>query len=398
MFSPKLSQLRSQRPRRLLMLILPVVLYGCGDGGTGDPMQMPPTPVSVATVVDQEVSQWDEFTGRIEAVDRVEIRPRVGGYLMDVHFEEGALVKKGDRLFSIDDREYAAALASARADVARAKARLTLAEEEFARSEKLIAARAVSEGELQSRRGELLQARADIAAAEARQRQAALNVQFSHIESPINGRVGAALVKPGNLVAPGDSLLTTVVSVDPVYVAFEGDERAYLRYQAMIKDGSRETARGANSPVRVGLANEAGFPHLGELDFVDNVLDPSSGTIRARALLPNPDGLFIPGLFARVQLQGSEQQRALLIHEQAILTDQDRKYVFVVGQGNTAERRDLKLGGSVEGLRIVESGLQAGDRVVVNGTKKIFFPGAPLQPQEVPMDEPNSVAAVAAGG
>lgn len=396
MFLPTYSPSRRQLPRRLLVLMLPAVLAACG-GNSGGEMQMPPTPVSVATVVDREVSQWDEFTGRIEAVDRVEIRPRVGGYLVAVHFDEGALIKKGDRLFSIDDREYVAALANARADVARARSRLTLAEEEYARSEKLIAARAVSEGELQSRRGELLQAQADIAAAEAREQQAALNVRFSHIDSPISGRVGAALVKPGNLVSPGDSLLTTVVSVDPIYVSFEGDERAYLRYQAMIANGSRESARGANTPVRVGLANEAGFPHSGTLDFIDNALDPSSGTIRARALLPNPDGLFIPGLFARVQFQGSELQQALLIHEQAIMTDQDRKYVFIVGAGDTAERRDLVLGGSVEGLRIVESGLEPGDRVVVNGTKKIFFPGAPLMPQEVPMDAPNSIALVASG-
>jgi multidrug efflux system membrane fusion protein len=396
MFLQTHSPSRRQIPRRFLALLLPAILVACG-GNSGSEMQMPPTPVSVATVVDREVSQWEEFTGRIEAVDRVEIRPRVGGYLTGVHFEEGALVKKGDRLFSIDDREYVAALASAKADVARARSRLTLAEEEYARSEKLIAARAVSEGELQSRRGELLQAQADIAAAEARQQQAALNVQFSHIDSPISGRVGAALVKPGNLVSPGESLLTTVVSVDPIYVTFEGDERAYLRYQAMVANGSRESARGANNPVRVGLANETGFPHSGELDFIDNALDPSSGTIRVRALLPNPNGLFIPGLFARVQLQGAEAERALLIHEQAVMTDQDRKYVFVVGEGDTAERRDLVLGGSVDGLRIVESGLAPGDRVVVNGTKKIFFPGAPLVPQEVPMDEPNSVALVASG-
>jgi multidrug efflux system membrane fusion protein len=396
MFLQTHSPSRRQIPRRFLALLLPAILVACG-GNSGGEMQMPPTPVSVATVVDREVSQWEEFTGRIEAVDRVEIRPRVGGYLTGVHFEEGALVKKGDRLFSIDDREYVAALASAKADVARARSRLTLAEEEYARSEKLIAARAVSEGELQSRRGELLQAQADIAAAEARQQQAALNVQFSHIDSPISGRVGAALVKPGNLVSPGESLLTTVVSVDPIYVTFEGDERAYLRYQAMVANGSRESARGSNNPVRVGLANETGFPHSGELDFIDNALDPSSGTIRVRALLPNPDGLFIPGLFARVQLQGAEAERALLIHEQAVMTDQDRKYVFVVGEGDTAERRDLVLGGSVDGLRIVESGLAPGDRVVVNGTKKIFFPGAPLVPQEVPMDEPNSVALVASG-
>ncbi len=358
---------------------------------------MPPTPVSVAEVINREIEQWDDFTGRIEAVDRVEIRPRVAGYLTGVHFQEGGMVEKGDRLFSIDDREYLAALASARADVARAKSRLKLAEDEMARSEKLIASRAVSAGELESRQGETQQAQADVDAAVARQRQTELNVQFSQISTPISGRVGAALIKPGNLVAPGESLLTTVVSVDPVYVVFEGDERAYLRYQEMASSGARPSSRNTRNPVRVGLANEEGYPHEGEMDFIDNALDPSSGTIRARAVLQNPEGLLVPGLFARVRLLGSSRRQALLVHEQAILTDQDRKYVFVVGEGNTAERRDLQLGGSAEGLRIVESGLEAGDRVVVNGTKKIFFPGAPIVPQDVPMDAPNTAAAGGSG-
>lgn len=393
---PQPKLLTSRITYTLLLALLAGSLSACGGEPQGG-MQMPPTPVSVATVTSRDIAQWDEFTGRIEAVDRVEIRPRVAGYLRGVHFEEGAMVEKGDLLFSIDDREYAAALASARADVARAKSRLTLAEDEMGRSEKLIAARAVSEGELESRRGEVQQAQADIDAALARQQQATLNVQFSQIEAPISGRVGAALVKPGNLVAPGESLLTTLVSVDPVYAVFEGDERAYLRYQEMARDGSRPSSRTTRTPVKVGLASEAGYPHDGEMDFIDNVLDASSGTIRARAVLPNPDGLFIPGLFARVRLLGSSNQQALLIHEQAILTDQDRKYVFVVGEGNTAERRDLELGGSAEGLRIVKAGLSAGDKVVVNGTKKIFFPGAPIVPQEVPMDAPNAAAEAGPG-
>ena len=198
------------------------------------------------------------------------------------------------------------------------------------------------------------------------------------------------MVKPGNLVAPNETLLTTLVSVDPVYVTFVGDERAYLRYQDTRALGQpRELARRRATPVLVGLANEEGFPHKGEMDFVDNALNPETGTIRARAVVPNPDGVFTPGLFARVRLLGESQTNALLIHEQAVLTDQDRRYVYIVGEKNAAERRDVTLGPIVEGLRVVESGLKPGDKVIINGMRKIFFPGQPVNPHDVPMDQPN---------
>ena len=367
-------------------------LAACGGGKDGDAgMQMPPTPVNVAAAVEREVAEWDEYTGRIEAIDAVEVRPRVAGYLAGVHFAEGGTVAKGDLLFTIDDREYRAAEATARADLARAEARVQLAQQEADRADRLVQAKAISQGEAEARHAELKQARADQVAAAARLDQASLNLSFTRIAAPIAGRVGAALVKPGNLVAPGESLLTTLVSIDPVHVVFQGDESAYLRYQAMARAGQRPSSRDAKNPVRVGLANEVGFPHEGHMDFLDNALDPATGTIRGRAVLANPDGLFTPGLFARVQLLGSGQRPALLIHDQAVLTDQDRKFVYVVGANNLAERRDVALGAAVDGLRIVESGLKAGDRVVVNGMKKIFFPGAPLQPVEVPMDAPNTI-------
>jgi len=366
-------------------------LAACSGGGGGAGMQMPPTPVNVATVIGRDVAEWDEYTGRIQATDRVEIRPRVTGYLAGVHFVEGGSVRKGDLLFTIDDREYRAAEATAKADVARADSRVQLARQEAERAERLVQAKAISQGEAEARRAELKQAGADQVAAVARLDQAVLSLSFTRITSPISGRAGAALIKPGNLVAPGESLLTSVVSVDPVHVVFQGDERAYLRYQAMGRDGSRADSSDARSPVRVGLANEQGFPHEGRMDFLDNALDPATGTITARALLANPDGRFTPGLFARVQLLGSGQHPALLIHDQAVLTDQDRKYVYVVGAKNGAERRDVALGAAVDGLRVVASGLKPGDRVVVNGMKKIFFPGAPLQPIDVPMDQPNLV-------
>ena len=361
-------------------------LAGCAPGG---PPQMPPPAVNVAQVVTETISEWDPYDGRIAAIDSVEIRPRVTGYLAATHFREGGRVAKGALLFSVDDREYQAALANARANTARAATRADVARLEAARSEKLKAARAISEEELESRRGELRQAEADVAAAQAQERQAALNVEFTQIRSPIAGLASSARVRPGNLVSAGSTLLTTVVSTDPVYVEFEGDERMYLKYQDLAKAGERKSSRDARNPVRVGLANEAGYPHEGEMVFVDNVLDPTTGTIRVRAILPNKDGTFTPGLFARVQLLGSGERPAMLIHERAVLTDQDRKYVYVVGEDNLAQRKDVRLGGQIGVMRVVLSGLAAKDRVVVNGVRKIFFPGMPVAPQLVPMDKPD---------
>ena len=383
--------------KTITLLVVTTALAACGGGGPGD-MQFPPTPVSVAEVVQRSVTDWDEFTGRIEAVDYIEIRPRVAGYLDAVHFREGGVVSKGDLLFTIDDREYAAAVSVARANLERAQTRVELAEQEYERSERLIAARAVSAEELDQRRGELEQAVADTNSAEAQLIQASLSLDFSRIEAPIDGRIGAALIKPGNLVAPGDTLLTTLVSIDPVYVTFEGDEGLYLKYLAMARaevEGDYEEIR---NPVQVALANDTGFPYRGEMDFVDNQLDPTTGTFLGRAVVPNPNGVLTPGLFARVKLLGNASYDALLIHDMAVLTDQTRKYVYVVGANNTAERRDVELGSQVEGLRIVTYGLQMGDRVVVNGVSKIFFPGAPIAPELVPMDDPLAATAPAGTG
>ena len=367
------------------ILCLVLVLTACSDASGPDPsaMEMPPTPVSVARVVNAELADWERFSGRVEAVESIEIRPRVGGYLVGVHFEEGGRVAAGDLLFTIDDREYRAALATAEADVVRAESRLQVAELELSRSEELVAARAVSQGELDTRLGERDQARADLAAAQARVDQAALNVEFTRVTAPIEGRVGAALVKPGNLLAPNTSLLSTLVSIDPVYVSFEANERAYLNLRSSAQNSDQV-------PVEIGLVNEADFPHLGVLEFVDNALDTASGTIRLRALLADPDGQFTPGLFARLRVPVSEAAPRVLVHDQAVLTDQDRKYLYVVGEGNVAERREVELGEQIDGLRAITSGLNGDERVVVAGMKRIFFPGAPLAPNEVSMRAPQA--------
>jgi multidrug efflux system membrane fusion protein len=373
-------------------LVVLLGLCACGGSGEGDaggaPQGPPPAAVNVAPVALTSVTEWDQFNGRIEAVHNVEIRPRVGGYLEDVHFAEGSVVEEGAVLFTIDAREYKAAVQRAEAGLASAKTRLTLAQTEQARSEKLIEAQAISSEEFEQRRGESLQAEAQIATAEAELVQAQLNLDFATIRAPIRGRVGEALVRPGNLVSPGTTLLTTLVSIDPVHVVFEGDEHIYLKYQSQARSGDRPSSREVRNPVRVGLINEEGFPHEGEMDFVDNQLNPATGTIRGRAVLPNPDGIFTPGLFARLRLLGSSEYEALLVSELAILTDQDRKYVYVVGPNGEAQRRDVVLGRDIDGLRVVEQGLAEGDMVVVNGTSRIFFPGAPLTTTEVTMDNP----------
>jgi membrane fusion protein, multidrug efflux system len=382
----------------LYLIVLSSALLACSkpaeDGaaaaGGGGP---PPPEVNVATVLSQEITEWDEYTGRVEAQESIEIRPRVAGYLKAVHFDEGKDVQRGQLLFSIDDREYRAAVDTAAANVERAQARSNLARSQLARSEKLAAAKAVSQEELSTRSAELQQAAADLAATRAQLTQARLNLEFTRIESPITGRVSLALLRPGNLVAAGSSLLTTVVSTNPMYVYFEGDERAYLRYQALARAGERPSSRDAKNPVRMGLANEDGYPREGYMDMVDNALNPQTGSIRARAVFDNSDGLLTPGLFARIQLLGSGKRQAMLIHDRAVLTDQDRKYVWVVGPKGEALRKDVKLGNMIDGLRIVQEGLAANDQVVINGSSKIYSPGAPLKPNVVPMDQPDFVPA-----
>ena len=377
----------------LTTLLFAVLLAACSKPAGPDASQSaapPPADVSVAQVVSREITEWDEFIGRVEAKETIELRPRVGGYLKAVHFEEGGPVKKGQLLFSIDDREYRAAVETAAANVARAQTRVELASGELARSNKLLAARAVSQEEFATRKGELAQANADVRTAKAQHTQANLNLEFTRIESPIDGRVGLAMQRPGNLLAPGTSMLGTVVSLDPMYVYFEGDERTYLKYQDMARAGERPGSRESRNPVRMGLANEQGYPHEGYMDMVDNQLNPQTGSIRARAVFDNKDGVFTPGLFARIQLLGSGKRQAMLIHDQAVLTDQDRKYVFVVGPKGEAIRKDIVLGASVEGLRIVDSGLAGSEQVVVNGMRKIFFVGMPLKAVVVSMDAPNT--------
>jgi multidrug efflux system membrane fusion protein len=372
------------------LLAVSIALSGCGSHAAEPPPAPPAPAVSVAEVLAKDVKQWDEFSGRIAAVDSVEIRPRVSGYITEVRFKEGKEVRKGEVLFVIDPRPYKAELARAEADLARARAQEELAQSQAARASQLLEVHAISREEGDQRAAARAQARAGVLGAEAALQTAKLNVEFTEVRSPIDGRAGQALVTEGNLVsAQGNpALLTTVVSLDPVYVYFEGDESIYLHYNELARSGERASSRDARNPVRVGLANEDGFPHEGAMDFVDNQLNPATGTIRGRAVMPNKDRVFTPGLFARVKLLGSGTTHALLIDDKAVLTDQDRKYVYVLGPDNKALRRDVKLGRVTDGLRVVSEGLQPGDKVIVHGVQKIFFPGMPVQPQAITMGDP----------
>ncbi|MFE0500990.1 efflux RND transporter periplasmic adaptor subunit [Lysobacter soli] len=366
----------------LLVAAIATACSSQAEPGAGMP---PPPEVSVAQVLNKDVSRWDEFTGRVTAIETVELRPRVSGYVQQVAYQEGQEVKKGDLLFVIDPRPYKARLAQAEADLERARAEARLAQMQDKRAETLVEAKAISREEFETRRAASTQGDAAVRAAEAAVENARLDLQFTSVRSPINGRAGRAMVTEGNLANADTTLLTTVVSQDPVFVYFESDEQSFLRYQELARKGERAETK---NPVRVGLASEQGYPHEGTVDFVDNQVDPSTGTIRARAVLKNPDRIFTPGLYARVQLQGSGQFKAMLIDDKAVLTDQDRKYVYVLGEKNAATRKDVKLGPVIDGLRVVTSGLAPSDKVIVHGVQKVFFPGMPVQPKVIAMGAP----------
>ena len=332
---------------------------------TAPPMQTPE--VTVAPAVQRVVADWDDFSGHFEPVNSVEVRPRVGGFVQRVAFTEGATVHQGDVLFVIDQRPYEADVARAEAAVAQAQTRNQLAGMEVERAQKLVSTQAISREELDARTSGRAEGDAAVRSAEAALKLARLNLDWTVVRAPITGRVGRAEITPGNLVqagAPTPTLLTTIVSLDPIYVYFDTDEQAYLKYMGGVSARS-------GRPVLIGLANEPGFPHQGTLNFVDNRIDGASGTIRARALLSNPNAQFTPGLFARVRLLGSDRHLATMVQDQAIGTDQDRKFVLVLKTDNTVEYRPVVTGRVVDGLRVVESGLAPNERVVINGLMRV---------------------------
>jgi RND family efflux transporter MFP subunit len=378
--------------RAALLAALAASLVGCGKAAD----QSPAAPeVMVAPVLSQKITDWDEYTGRFQAIDTVEVRPRVSGYIDQVQFREGQAVKRGETLIVIDPRPYQADFDRAKAGLALAKAQRELATLEAERVHKLKDSGAVSQEEFDERLSALHQQEASVAGAQAEYDAAALNLSFTKVTAPIDGQASRAEVTRGNLVTGGNNggtLLTTIVSKDPMYVYFDGDEHAYLRYNQLARAGERPSSRTFANPVRVGLANEEGFPHEGHMDFVDNQLNVRTGTIRGRAVLDNKDGLFTPGMFARVQLLGAAEREAILIEERAIGTDQTQNFVLAVTADNKVEYRPVQLGRSIRGLRIVNKGLSAGDVIVVNGLQRVR-PGTPVTPKRTTMGLPQAPSA-----
>jgi multidrug efflux system membrane fusion protein len=330
-------------------------------------------PVDVAEVVSRKIIDWNGFSGRLEAIDRVEIRPQVSGVLTAVHFKDGALVKKGDTLFTIDQRPYAAS-------VFAAEARADYTASDLARGERLLAENAISKRDFEEKKNA-----AQIAQAELR--IAKLNLEYSQIKAPISGRMSRAEVTIGNLVtANSGAPLTTLVSSDNIYAAFDVDEQSFLKYVNPARNN-----KGTSLPVSLGLANESGYSHEGTISSVDNRLDTTSGTIRVRAVFDNKDGSLIPGLYARIRLGGGNEREAVLITEKAVGTDQAKRFVLVVDKDSKAEYREVKTGATQNGLIIVEAGLQAGERIVVNGLQRVR-PGAAIAPQIVNMEDAQHTA------
>ena len=369
-----------------------VVLAGWLGSGCEKAQSAPPPPqVTVAPAIRRTVADEDQFTGHFESVNSVDVRPRVGGFVERVAFTEGAIVHQGDVLFSIDARPYEAEAARAEAVLAQARTRKELADMELERAQRLVSTQAISREELDARTSGRAESDAAIKAAEAALRLAKLNLDWTVVRAPITGRASRAEVTTGNLVQAGpagSTLLTTIVSLDPIYVYFDSDEQAYLKYMRV-----QQTAAGARTigrTVYVGLANESEFPHEGTVDFVDNRVDRSAGTIRVRAVMSNKSLLFTPGLFARVRLVGGSPHDATLIQDRAIGTDQDRKFVLVLKDDNTVAYRPITIGRLVDGLRTVESGLEPGERVVVNGQMRVR-PGMKVVAQTTAMT--NDVAA-----
>jgi len=345
------------------------------------------TPVSVATVVQSEVATWDEFSGRLEAVERVDIRSRVAGTIQSVHFREGALVTKGDLLITIDPAPYAADVERAEAQVVAAQARMSYTKSEYERAKRLLDEHAIAQREFDERNNAYREADANLRAAQAAWQTAQLSLGYTQVRAPVSGRVGKLEITTGNLVAagPGAPVLTTLVSVSPIYASFEADEQIVARALQSLPSGSSARAQLERIPVQMGTAATPDTPFAGHLQLVDNQVDAKSGTVRVRAVFDNKDGTLIPGQFAKLRMGQVKNATALLINERAVGTDQNKKFVMVVGPDNTAAYREITLGAHVNGLRIVTNGLKPQERVVVNGLQRIR-PGALVAPQAVDME------------
>ncbi len=358
--------------------LLLFLFNGCGSKTA---QSLPPAPpvVTVAPVEQREITEWEEFTGRTEAVEAVEVRPRVAGHIQEVRFQAGQLIKKGDVLFVIDPRWYQAEFDRRRAEYEQARVRLENAERNAGRAARLLASKAIANEAADATESQFQEAKAGLLAAKSLMESARLDLEFTEVRAPIDGRVSRALLTAGNYVSGAGSLLTTLVSVDPIYVYVDVDEASLLKFNALADE--RNVAGEGKIPVELELTDEEGFPHRGVVESFDNKLDPNTGTILLRAIFPNPEGRIVPGLFARIRVPTSGSRPAFLIEETAIATDQAQKYVLTLGKGNTVEYRRVTLGPAVDGKRIVREGLQAGEKIVVKGLQRAR-PGLPVSPEE----------------
>jgi multidrug efflux system membrane fusion protein len=365
-----------------------IVISACGQGPavTAAPAA---AKVTVAKVLEQPVNEWDEFTGRLEAPETVEIRPRVSGQIDKVAFADGALVKKGDVLYQIDPRPFLSEVHRLEAQLQQARAALTRTGNEAQRGQRLLSSNAISAELADTRTTTAQEAKAGVDAIQAQLDLARLNLSFTQVTSPITGRVSRAEITAGNIVTADVTPLTSVVSTDKVYAYFDADERVFLKYNDLARKGKR----GQTTPVFMGLSNEEGNSHQGQMNFVDNQVNPKTGTIRGRAVFDNADGQFTPGLYARLKLVGSGTYNAVLINDEAVGTDLGKKFVLVMGKDNKPEYRTVELGPKLEGLRIVRSGLTKDDTIVIKGLQRIR-PGSPVDPETAQMASPETLAAL----
>jgi multidrug efflux system membrane fusion protein len=333
-------------------------------------------------VIEMEVMDWDEYTGRLEAVEMVDVRARVSGYLEHVNFKDGDKVKKGDLLFQIDSRTYAAELKRAESELARTRSRVELSQNDFKRAERLRLSKAISDEEYDLRSKTVTENTATMHAAEAAVQMARLNYEFTQVRSPIDGRIGRELITSGNIINGDQTLLTTIVSIDPIYVYLDTDERAVLKYRRLAAVGQRANENEGRIIVQLGLIDENGYPHQGYIDYVDPRMDASTGTLKVRGLIKNPDQLLSPGLFARVRIHGGSPHPALLIPGRAIGTDQDQQFVWVVKPDGLVDYRKIKPGIQFGSFRTVLEGLSVDDQIVVDGLPKVR-PGVKVQAEKI---------------
>lgn len=379
-----------------LRLFTPLILLlaACHKPPQAAHMSMPPAPVTLAPVEERELVEWEEFTGRVEAQETVELRPRVSGYITEVKFQAGALVQKGDVLFVIDPRPFKTRLEGATAEVTRAEALAQAAKSEYDRVSALLAAKAIAPEQGEARRAAHLQAQAGLAAAKATQHSAELELSHTEVNAPIGGRISRAITTTGNYVTAGTTVLTTIVSVDPMYVYADIDENSLLKLQALQREKKLFTNGDHRVPVELQLSNEEDFPHKGHVESFDNRLDASTGSMVLRAEFANPDGKLTPGLFARIRLPMTAKYKALLLDEKSILTDQANKYVLGVDETKQPVMSVYKavvIGPAIDGKRIIREGLKSGDKIIINGQARLPQPGMPVAPVE---GEPPKQAAV----